>query len=45
MLYTLPRRNIFSIKQAMENYIMVEEAIVIKQDHPCFHQTDSLQCH
>jgi hypothetical protein len=42
MLYTLPHKNLFSIKHAMENYIMVEEASVIRQDHPCFHLTDSL---
>ena len=35
-MYTLLDINLLSIKQAMKNYIMIDEASVIKQEHPRF---------
>jgi hypothetical protein len=32
ILYTIPNINLYSVKQAMKNYIRVKEAYVIRQD-------------
>jgi hypothetical protein len=32
MLYSIPEINLYSVKQAMKNYIRVKEAHVIRQD-------------
>lgn len=46
-MYTLLDINLLNIKQAMKNYIRVDEANVIKQEHPRFNSNkeESFLCH